>query len=281
MTSQKLSLSNPSFSYTRLRSLLFWISTIGLLTSACSQSPTALEPTTKASPANLDEINSAEQNNQQKAILATSDANPATDTTAKNEYIASEAEYIASEIDYSDACIRNTCENPPPRLLSTDELNTIAAELSSALGPEEVLIRDQSFALTLPMIGRVDLVATESLNGRLSLHLRADPNQYEQIYAEQQWKLWELKAIGFEDIHQDGDGPDIIVIAEYVTGIGPEGAQPFVSPAILFNRGDDTFQNDIAVNRVLSEYNAQTVDDVITAAKADGLVRGLQYYEGP
>ena len=240
----------------------------GLLGTACTSSQTALQPT-EVQAAKTIETKDAEHNTFTQEIPISSEIDPA------DAYVANE--YDTSEIDDSDACDRNPCENAPPKPLSPDELNTIGLEL----GPEETIIRDQSFVLTLPVIGRTDFIATESIEGRLSLHLRGAPNQYEKIYTEPQWKLWELKAVAFEDIHQDGDGPDIIVIAEYVTGIGPEGALPFTAPAILFNRGDDTFQNDIAVNSVLSEYNAQTVDDVIAAAKADGLVRGLQYYEGP
>ncbi|APR81396.1 Hypothetical protein A7982_06743 [Minicystis rosea] len=47
-----------------------------------------------------------------------------------------------------------------------------------------------------------------------------------------QWTLWELHAILFEDA--DGDGAkDLIVIAEYVTGIGPTGAVPFFANAVV------------------------------------------------
>ncbi|MEO1622070.1 MAG: hypothetical protein AAFU53_13695 [Cyanobacteria bacterium J06632_3] len=240
----------------------------GLLGTACTSSQTSLQPT-EVQAAKTIETKDPEHNTFTQETSTDSEVDPA------DAYVAND--YDVSEIDDSDACDRNPCENALPSPLSLDELNTIGLEL----GPEELIIREQSFALTLPVIGRTDFIATESAEGRLSFHLRSAPNQYEKIYTEPQWKLWKLKAVAFEDIHQDGDGPDIIVIAEYVTGIGPEGALPFTAPAILFNRGDDTFQNDIAVNSVLSEYNAQTVEDVIAAAKADGLVRGLQYYEGP
>lgn len=47
-----------------------------------------------------------------------------------------------------------------------------------------------------------------------------------------QWSLWEVDAVMFEDV--DGDGAkELIVIAEYLTGVGPTGAQPFNANAVV------------------------------------------------
>jgi hypothetical protein len=46
------------------------------------------------------------------------------------------------------------------------------------------------------------------------------------------WSGWEVHAVLFEDV--DGDGAkELIVIAEYVTGIGPEGAIPFFYNSVV------------------------------------------------
>jgi len=243
---------------------------VGLLSTACGSSQAALESADAQTAANTQAIatNTAAE---PKATVPDAKIAPA-DADVKNEY-------DTSEIDFSDACIRNDCEfSVSPRLLSSEQLNTIHGEIS----PDEAIIRDQSFAITLPYIGAAEFIATESKADRLSLRLRTDRNEYQDIYQPRNpWKLWSVKAVAFEDIHQDGDGPDIIVIAEYVTGIGPDGAQPFPVASISFNRGDDTFQNDEAVNYALSDRNASTVSEVIEIARAEGLVRGLQYREGP
>ncbi|MEL6352304.1 MAG: hypothetical protein AAFR58_11090 [Cyanobacteria bacterium J06627_28] len=182
-----------------------------------------------------------------------------------------------SEVDPADACIRTVCELSAPRLLSESELSAIAQEIPSG----QTLIEDQSFALTLPVIGRADFIAAQDENNDLLLSLRTDSNEYETLYQSVQWQSWDVKAVAFEDIHQDGDGPDIVVIADYVTGIGPTGAQPFSVAHILFNRGDDSFQSDFSVDQILSDREANTVSEVIETAQSEGLVRGLQYREGP
>lgn len=43
---------------------------------------------------------------------------------------------------------------------------------------------------------------------------------------EYDWWLWELEHVEAADIDDDGS-TDILVIAEYITGTGPEGAKPF------------------------------------------------------
>lgn len=183
----------------------------------------------------------------------------------------------SSEVDPADACINNACELSAPRLLSERELSAIAQEIP--LG--HTLIEDQSFAVTLPVIGRADFIAAKDENNDLLLSLRTDSNKYETLYQSVQWQSWDVKAVAFEDILQDGDGPDIVVIADYVTGVGPTGAQPFSVAHVLFNRGDDSFQSDFVVDQILSDREADTVSEVIETTQAEGLVRGLQYREGP
>ena len=51
------------------------------------------------------------------------------------------------------------------------------------------------------------------------------------------WMAWEIPAILFEDV--DGDGNlEAIVLAQYITGIGPTGAVPFHSNSVLDWTGD-------------------------------------------
>jgi hypothetical protein len=46
------------------------------------------------------------------------------------------------------------------------------------------------------------------------------------------WSLWEVNAILFEDV--DGDGArDLVVLAEFITGAGPQGAAPFHASAVV------------------------------------------------
>ncbi|MEO0771279.1 MAG: hypothetical protein AAFY72_17970, partial [Cyanobacteria bacterium J06649_4] len=108
--------------------------------------------------------------------------------------------------------------------------------------------------------------------------LRVGHNEYASVYQSYGQHPGKVQTLAFENVHQDGSGPDIVVIARY----DPEnGEAPSTTAHILFNRGDDTFQSDIAVDRILSERNITTVGEAIEVVQAEGLVRGLQYREGP
>ena len=249
---------------------------LGTLTAACGSSSTTSQ------------ISDTQTSDTQPAsptveVVEASDINTEdyrADASIESEVdsTGTDIEKNTSEIDFSDACIRNDCDvSVSPRPLSIEEVNTISEEIS----PDRTLIHEQSFSITLPVIGQVEFVAEESQDDHLHLSLRTASNEYEALYESRQWKLLEVTAVAFEDIHRDGDGPDIIVIADYITGIGPTGAQPFSAPIVLFNRGDDSFQNDYAVDQILSSHNVSTISGVVETAQIEGLVRGLQYREGP
>lgn len=55
------------------------------------------------------------------------------------------------------------------------------------------------------------------------------------------WIFSELKAVSFKDVNKDGL-KDIVIIADYITGIGKEGAIPFHYSKIYFQK-DKTFMD--------------------------------------
>jgi hypothetical protein len=47
-----------------------------------------------------------------------------------------------------------------------------------------------------------------------------------------QWWFWELRGVNADDF--DGDGAtDLMVVADYMTGMGPDGAVPFMMHSVL------------------------------------------------
>jgi hypothetical protein len=54
--------------------------------------------------------------------------------------------------------------------------------------------------------------------------------------------LDKINAVSFADVNNDGH-KDIIIIAEYMTGFGKEGAIPFAVGSIYFQK-DKGFKND-------------------------------------
>ncbi|WP_152532146.1 hypothetical protein [Leptolyngbya sp. Heron Island J] len=73
--------------------------------------------------------------------------------------------------------------------------------------------------------------------------------------------------MAFEDVNSDGAGPDIIVIAEYMTGIGPTGAQPVPVATVFFNDGYDYFATNSSIDELLSSRGVETIEDVRTTSK--------------
>ncbi|MEL7072126.1 MAG: hypothetical protein AAGN15_26280 [Cyanobacteria bacterium J06581_3] len=269
-TFDELTLMNPKKLRACTSASFLWLA-IGLLTAACGSSQVAIEPAETPTPSADTQAIAAEPAGDREAVVV-----PTPEVDPADAYVE-DNDYDTSEIDPADACSLNECEfSVSPSPLSSDEINRITDEIRL----DEKVLSNQSFAITLPYIGSADFLAIENSNNRLFLRLRTDRNEYQNIY-ESDWTLWDVKAVSFEDIHQDGDGPDIIVIAEYITGIGPEGADPFSVATVFFNRGDDTFQEDAAVNQILSDRKASTINEVIEIAQTEELVRGLQYREGP
>ncbi len=54
------------------------------------------------------------------------------------------------------------------------------------------------------------------------------------------WRLDEIKAIAFIDMNFDGY-TDVTIIQDFMTGIGPTGAQPFSISTVYFNENNGKF----------------------------------------
>lgn len=81
-------------------------------------------------------------------------------------------------------------------------------------------------------------------------------------HVESAWTFQQVDAVGFSDIDADGD-TDIIAIASYLTGVGPEGAKPF-SVVILFrNDGKSTFSLQTDQSNALTKAGVSTVAAVL------------------
>ena len=142
--------------------------------------------------------------------------------------------------------------------LSEARLDLIEAEIGS-----EALIREHSFAVNLSRLGVVDFVPSEIKKDRaLAIRWRDMNGNYIPLFLSDQWNFDRLEAVAFEDINQDGLGPDIVAIAQYYTGIGPNGAQPFSSPIVLLNDGNDTFDIDPAIENRLMDKSVSSIADV-------------------
>lgn len=146
------------------------------------------------------------------------------------------------------------------------------ALIESELGFSEEVFEAHSFAVTLSNRGDVAFVASkikrEGAPDRLALRFRDVDGSYVPLVPNPEipdWTLWDVDAVAFDDVNADGAGPDIVVIAEYMTGAGPTGAQPFPVATVFFNDGEDYFATDSSVDELLSSRGVETVSDVKTA----------------
>jgi hypothetical protein len=96
-------------------------------------------------------------------------------------------------------------------------------------------------------------------------------------YGSGEWWYDRTVATAFEDI--DGDHrEDILIIADYLTGIGPEGAKPFPVASVYLRRGAG-FKPATALNERLN--NGQHAKQVGTLAGLIPLARALLHRDNP
>ncbi|MEO1621742.1 MAG: hypothetical protein AAFU53_12020 [Cyanobacteria bacterium J06632_3] len=156
-------------------------------------------------------------------------------------------------------------------LLSRDAIARIAASLD----PDHTLITDQSFSFELSNdlsdesasretteSETVSLVASNAEENTAFLALTlvdADGNSHLLPPHADGWWFQEVKAVSFDELNGDSQGPDIIVIADYITGIGPTGSEPFSVAKAYFYEGDYRYRTDERLNELLAEKEVQTI----------------------
>ncbi|MCK4709882.1 MAG: hypothetical protein KAU21_14785 [Gammaproteobacteria bacterium] len=75
------------------------------------------------------------------------------------------------------------------------------------------------------------------------------------------WSFESVKAVSFRDVNADGL-KDVVVIAEYVTGIGPTSMIPFLIKGVYF-QGKNEFSSNLSVNKLLnSEKNYSKLKNI-------------------
>lgn len=200
------------------------------------------------------------------ATSVATDATPETPTSSTNPSLTTPSGLISSSpaVDYS------------LRLLDATELEMIEFDLE----PDRNVIADQSFLLDIPNLGEAALVASESnREGVRQLHLDwkspVSEGDYFSLPLDQaisSWIFWEIKEISFGDFNSDSLGPDVIVIAEYMTGIGPTGAQPFAVTTVFFheafNENTYSYFTITALNQMLQEKEIETIGEAKSEIEA-------------
>ncbi|MGK7911571.1 MAG: hypothetical protein AB4050_08845 [Synechococcus sp.] len=155
-----------------------------------------------------------------------------------------------------------------PQLLSSSELWSI-----EALFPGRSVLGEHTFKVWLPQCGQCTFVPVSDVRGRpeLSLHLIKDGQLHYTLppsEADRTWASFNMLAVAFTDLDNDGQD-DIAVLAEYITGIGPTGTQPFPAASIYFSR-ETVFKHNRQLSQYLTEQGVETIAELISAMESYG-----------
>ena len=148
-----------------------------------------------------------------------------------------------------------------PRAVEASELSAL-----QALFPQQIVISEHTFWVDLPKCGTCIFVPIRDLQGRpaLSLHLVDDDRviySLPQSEHDRNWAAWDVLAVAFTDLDSDGKD-DIMVLSEYMTGIGPQGAVPFPAMSIYYMRKQG-FELDAAIGQSLTEEGVETIGEAL------------------
>lgn len=160
------------------------------------------------------------------------------------------------------------------RLLTPAELGWVERNLPVS---ERQINPDQSFWVNLRDIGEVAFVLTEAVSdpsiavNDLAIYLMLpDGTLLEQLPANldsNSWMLWEPQAVSFW-MYQGYEV--VVVIADYITGVGPTGSEPFPVTTIYNNEGG-YFSMDEVASRMLTDWGASTVGEALDMLQTEEL----------
>ncbi|URJ43285.3 DUF4163 domain-containing protein [Paenibacillus polymyxa] len=129
----------------------------------------------------------------------------------------------------------------------------------------------QSFQTTLEGFGKVRFVSTQAKKDEIPKNyffLLDDRERviysFPDLYGNEWWYADEgVEAVAFKDVNKDGL-KDVIIIAYYETGSGPDGAKPFPIADIYFQKKNKTFTTIPALDETLNDQgHNRTIKDVV------------------
>ncbi|KAF6567648.1 DUF4163 domain-containing protein [Paenibacillus sp. EKM202P] len=157
------------------------------------------------------------------------------------------------------------------------ELSSVEDQSVSTVGGEKLntdqyeIEESQSFQTTLEGFGKVRFVSTKTRENEIPKNyffLLDDRERiiysFPDMYGNEWWYADEgIEAVAFRDVNKDGL-KDIIIIAYYETGTGPDGAKPFPIADIYFQKKNKTFTTIPALDETLNDQgHNRTIKDVI------------------
>ncbi|ADM72361.1 hypothetical protein GMA19_04604 [Paenibacillus polymyxa E681] len=114
--------------------------------------------------------------------------------------------------------------------------------------------REQSFTTTLNGWGDVKFISTlkdeetnDLIHAKFFLEVNSDKNvenkilyEFPEFYGNNGKMIDRIKAVSFKDLNQDGR-TDIVIIADYITGVNAHGIETLPVAGIYFQKKDNTY----------------------------------------
>ncbi|QNR67288.1 DUF4163 domain-containing protein [Paenibacillus peoriae] len=157
------------------------------------------------------------------------------------------------------------------------ELSSVEDQSVSTVGGEKLntdqyeIEESQSFQTTFEGFGKVRFVSTQANKDEIPKNyffLLDDQERviysFPDLYGNEWWYADEgIEAVAFKDVNKDGL-KDVIIIAYYETGSGPDGAKPFPIADIYFQKKNKTFTTIPTLDEALDDQgHNQTIKEVI------------------
>jgi|GEM_PF-5677127 len=120
------------------------------------------------------------------------------------------------------------------------------------------LLEEHSQWVEFENIGKVYFAVVnnfESVSAKHNYYLVKDGEKLSKLpafYGDDMWIVNDFQKLTLEDLNNDGK-KDILIEAEYVTGVGPTGMLPFTAISIYFNKDEGKFENDPAIDQEVNE----------------------------
>jgi len=136
--------------------------------------------------------------------------------------------------------------------------------------PKGKKIKEQSFKVSFENFNNVEFAAYAEYSSsppRVNLYLLKDGEVLYELpdyYGNKSWSFDEVIAVAFKDLNFDGL-KDIIVMSNYITGMGPSGTEPFRVIDVYFQKENGFEQvNNISegLNDPKNYENLKTINDV-------------------
>ncbi|MEK4734317.1 MULTISPECIES: hypothetical protein [unclassified Paenibacillus] len=149
--------------------------------------------------------------------------------------------------------------------------NNVNSNIKKLNTDKYTINEEQSFQTTLEGFGKVRFVSTKTKKDEIpkNFFFLLDDRErvvysFPDLYGNEWWYADEgIEAVAFKDLNKDGL-KDVIIIAYYETGSGPDGAKPFPIADIYFQKKNKTFTTIPALDETLNDKgHNQTINDVI------------------